>query len=439
MTQEKALKVMLSGSNVFLTGAAGSGKTHVLKEFVKKAREKDKKVAVTASTGIAATHLNGMTIHSWSGIGIKNSPEEMNLKSMATRLTLASRIGSADILILDEISMLAAQQLAMVDSVCRAIRESPLPFGGLQVILCGDFFQLPPISRDDQPQAEFAFKSDTWRNLMPDVCYLTYQYRQQDADYLEVLEAIRSGGVTQRTLNVLSTRLNQPITGHIKPPRLFAHNAQADAVNNYELAQLSGKSREYHMSESGHAELIEQLKRGCLAPPVLELKAGAKVLFVKNNPGCGYMNGTVGQVIGFEDDYPVVVTKTGLKITVQPEPWEIRDLRDERKTLAAISQIPLRLAWAITIHKSQGMSLDMAEINLSGAFAYGMGYVALSRVRSLSGLNLTGINEIALQVDPEIIELDKLWQKMSQTLETTLPSAPSGLIGSLKKLLPKDH
>src|SRR3989344_5086696 len=159
MTQEKALKVMLSGSNVFLTGAAGSGKTHVLKEFVKKAREKDKKVAVTASTGIAATHLNGMTIHSWSGIGIKNSPEEMNLKSMATRLTLASRIGSADILILDEISMLAAQQLAMVDSVCRAIRESPLPFGGLQVILCGDFFQLPPISRDDQPQAEFAFKS----------------------------------------------------------------------------------------------------------------------------------------------------------------------------------------------------------------------------------------------------------------------------------------
>lgn len=428
---------MLSGANVFLTGAAGSGKTHVLKEFVKKSREKDKRIAITASTGIAATHLNGMTIHSWSGIGIKNSPEEMNLKSMATRLKLASRIAGADILIIDEISMLAAQQLAMVDSVCRAIRESKLPFGGLQVILCGDFFQLPPISRDDQPQAEFAFKSETWRNLMPDVCYLTYQYRQQDADYLGVLEAIRRGQVTQETLNLLSTRLNQPITGRVKPPRLFAHNAKADAVNNYELAQLAGEPHEYHMIETGHAELVEQLKRGCLAPLVLELKIGAKVLFVKNNPGSGYMNGTVGQVIGFEDDYPVVLTNTGLTITVSPEAWEIRDLRDERKILASIGQIPLRLAWAITIHKSQGMSLDMAEINLGDAFAYGMGYVALSRVRTLAGLNLTGINEIALQVDPEIIELDQVWQKMSQTLETTLPPAPSGLLGNLVKLLPK--
>lgn len=414
---------MLAGNNVFLTGAAGSGKTYVLKEFIKKSKTKDKKVAITASTGIAATHLGGMTIHSWSGIGVKNSLEEINLKSMATRLKLASRICSADILIIDEISMLAAQQLAMVDSVCRTIRESALPFGGLQVVLCGDFFQLPPVSRDNQP-AEFAFKSEAWRNLMPDVCYITYQYRQQDADYLRVLKAIRSGEVTQEEINILASRLNRPITSKVKPPRLFAHNARADAINNFELELLAGEAKSYQMAETGNADLVEQLIRGCLAPQVLNLKVGAKVMFVKNNPGSGYMNGTVGEVVDIDEDYPVVLTKSGDEIIVQPESWEIRDVRDENKILASISQIPLRLAWAITIHKSQGMSLDMAEINLSGAFAYGMGYVALSRVRSLSGLNLTGINEIALQVDPEIIELDRYWQKMSQNLESSFLRVP---------------
>lgn len=425
---------MLEGNNVFLTGAAGSGKTYVLKEFIKKSREKDKKVAITASTGIAATHLNGMTIHSWSGIGVKKSLEEINLKSMATRLKLASRINGADILIIDEISMLAAQQLHMVDSVCRVIRESPLPFGGLQVIVCGDFFQLPPVARDGQP-AEFAFKSEAWRNLMPDICYLAQQYRQQDAGYLQVLEAIRSGQVTQEAVILLATRLNQPVPGRIKPPRLFAHNARADAINNFELELLPGEAKQYQMAETGHSELTDQLKHGCLAPQILNLKVGAKVMFVKNNPGSGYMNGTVGEIIDIDEDYPVVLTKSGDEIIVQPESWEIRDLHDEAKILASISQLPLRLAWAITIHKSQGMSLDMAEINLSGAFAYGMGYVALSRVRSLSGLNLTGINEIALQVDPEIIELDHVWQKMSQALEDTLPAAPSGLLENLVKLV----
>ena len=435
MTQSRALEIMLAGNNVFLTGAAGSGKTYVLNEFIKKSRGKNKRVAITASTGIAATHLGGTTIHSWSGIGMKNTPAELNLKSMATKLRLASRISAAETLIIDEISMLSSIQLDMVESVCRTVKGTDKLFGGLQVVLCGDFFQLPPISRKGLPMAEFAFKSNTWQALIPNICYLTYQFRQKDADYLELLEAIRSAQVSRNSITILSSRLNRPIAGEVKPPRLFTHNADADAVNNFELERLTGTLKQYEMSSGGQAELADQLKKGCLAPEILLLKKGAKVMWVKNNPGSGYMNGTLGTVVGFEDDYPQVLTTGGDVITVSPVSWEIRDIRDEEGVQAWISQIPLRLAWAITVHKSQGMSLDMAEINLSGAFAYGMGYVALSRVKSLSGLNLTGINEIALQVDPEIIEVDKLWKAMSLTNE----AKPTGLIGNPVKLISKPN
>ena len=290
----------------------------------------------------------------------------------------------------------------------------------MKVILCGDLFQLPPINDEGYPESSFAYKSDSWEELDLKICYLDEQHRQWDEHYLRVLNDIRTKDVSESTFEKLASRVNGKIANDVYPTKLYTHNKDVNAINNFELELLPGEAKTYQMAETGNADLVEQLTRGCLAPQVLNLKVGAKVMFVKNNPGSGYMNGTVGEVIEIDEDYPVVLTKSGDEIIVQPESWEIRDPRDETKIMAAISQIPLRLAWAITIHKSQGMSLDMAEINLSGAFAYGMGYVALSRVRSLSGLNLTGINEIALQVDPEIIELDRVWQKMSLAFETTL-------------------
>jgi hypothetical protein len=200
--------------------------------------------------------------------------------------------------------------------------------------------------------------------------------------------------------------------------KLFTHNADVDAINNDELSKIDDAEEIFHMTATGKENLIVNLKKSCLAPEVLKLKIGAEVMFVKNNFDKGYVNGTRGRVVDFSDDsMPVVETKNGDRITVEPETWSIDD---EKKILASIKQIPLRHAWAITVHKSQGMSLDSAVIDLSKSFSYGMGYVALSRVRTLDGVVLLGLGEGALLVDPRILAIDKRLQELSDKASARL-------------------
>ncbi len=318
--------------------------------------------------------------------------------------------------------MLHHFRLDLVERVCRSFKRNEEPFGGLQVVLCGDFFQLPPVARVGESPAHFVYKSDAWKNMDLKICYLHEQFRQKDDAFLEVLNDIRGRRVSEETLNHLRSRYKKDPIYAVTPTKLYTHNVDVDAINDAELAKLETEPQEFEMNHRGKDPLVELLKKSCLAPAKLRLKKGAQVMFVKNNYEVGYVNGTLGKVVDFDAmNTPIVETVAGTKIIAVPIEWQIAE---EGKVLAEITQVPLRLAWAITVHKSQGMSLDAVEVDLSKAFEKGMGYVALSRVRSLAGLKLLGLNDIALQVNPEILEFDRVLLEESKRVATQLVKMP---------------
>lgn len=411
MTQKEALQILKSGRNVFLTGQAGSGKTYVLNEYINFLREKKRPVGVTASTGIAATHLDGITIHAWTGMGILDELTKNELKKIVRKKRVRTRVRNAQILIIDEISMLSARHLDIAEEIIRMIRGTWESFGGMQIIFCGDFFQLPPVNkRGAKETGQFAYHSRAWQELNPNICYLTEQYRHKEQNYLNVLNAIRTNSADKQILDILEQRFESKSDGRTN---LYTHNADVNIINERELAKLNSKEVVFHMHSSGPIPLVEMLHRNCLAPETLNIKKGALVMFLRNNFDEGYVNGTLGTVDGFNTEgYPVVRTQQGRFIEVLPEDWSIKN--EQGKVLASIKQLPLRLAWAITIHKSQGMTLDSAEIDLSKCFELGMGYVALSRVRTLEGICLRGINEMALKVSQEAVDIDKEFQRRSK-------------------------
>ena len=442
MRQTDSLRILNAGANVFLTGAPGAGKTYVLNQFVKQARQRGASVAITASTGIAATHLNGQTIHSWSGVGVAQVMTDTLLKQIKTRR--GKRIRATDILVIDEISMMHAWLFDMVDQACRAVRRSPEPFGGLQVVMSGDLFQLPPVSntrRDRElvaPPPElvamreryakagrnpngFVTESLVWPELNPIVCYLTEQHRQDTGQLLDVLTDIRQGTVTDTDRQALDTRIGVEPAGNDVAISLYPNNRQADALNDSKLAQINEPEHRFEAESSGQVSLIKRLKSTMLAPEILSLKIGAAVMALRNDTNQQYVNGSLGTVVDFvsttEGEYPMVDFENGHTVIMQPAAWE---MMDGETVLASVKQVPLRCAWAITIHKSQGMTLDRARMDLRRTFAPGMGYVALSRVESMDGLYLDGINERAFLVSPEAVRLDGILRERSQMAEREL-------------------
>ena len=428
MTQNEALDILKTGANVFLTGEPGTGKTYTINSYVKYLREHDIEPAITASTGIAATHIGGMTIHSWSGIGIKETLTRYDLDKIASSEYVNRRIRRTKVLIIDEISMLRPETLLMVDAVCREIKQNSEPFGGIQVVFVGDFFQLPPIERKikEEKQLEllkeekiyFAYESSVWQKLQMIVCYLTEQYRQDDQDFLEILSAIRNNNFKKKHLEKLKERNFKEKKFPENITKLFSHNLDVDQVNQEMLEKIDGDLKEFEMEFEGKDFLVATLKKGCLSPEKLFLKKGAVVMCTKNNLKERFVNGTLGVVEEF-DSYsknPIVKTRSGRKIEITPMDWTVEE---NGKIKAKITQLPLRLAWAITVHKSQGMSMDGAVMDLSSVFEYGQGYVALSRVRRLSGLYLLGINNQALKVHPQILEQDNIFRLESQEAQKT--------------------
>lgn len=403
------------GHNVFLTGPAGSGKTYVLGKYIEYLKSKHISVAVTASTGIAATHLNGKTIHSWSGLGIKQSLDEKSLRRISRNSRFGSRILKTKTLIIDEISMLHASQLDAVDQILQSVCENQLPFGGIQTVFCGDFFQLPPVQKENNTPVSFAYSAEIWNQMDVKTCYLDEQHRQKDNKLMKVLNDIRRNCVDDETKGIVATCQNKIWPDQMCPARLFTHNIDVDAINERELQKIPGAAFAYNMRAYGKKKLVEFLRKSCLAPERLMLKKDARVMFVKNNFEEGYVNGTTGTVIGFDKEtkMPIIRANNGQKITAKPVTWE---MEEDDEVIASIKQIPLRLAWAITVHKSQGMSLDAAEIDLSKSFEYGMGYVALSRVRSMAGLSVLGVNDMAFQVHAAVQKMDQEFVRQSEII-----------------------
>ncbi len=467
MRQSSALDILKTGQNVFLTGSAGSGKTYTLNQYIDYLRARRVPVAVTASTGIAATHMNGTTIHSWSGIGIKDELTDRDLSNLSRKQFLADRLKDTAVLIIDEISMLHAKQINLVSQVLKHVRKNDAAFGGIQVVVAGDFFQLPPIgSKGETNREKFAFMSEAWLEAKFHICYLSEQHRQVSEaangglDLDDILNQIRRQEVTFEAIAALEATFDQNVD--IKRTRLYTHNLNVNSINDKELAALEGEMMRFTATSTGDSKLVETLKKTVRTQDDLVLKVGAKVMFIKNNTELGVSNGTMGELIGFaavkinddkdnsddliEDDsestendadkstkgkgkkttkdkdkpkvkkpstqkMPVVRLNSGREVIAEPEEWIIED--ETGDVLASYEQVPLCLAWAITIHKSQGMTLDAAEIDLSRTFELGQGYVALSRLKSLAGLQLLGMNDMSLQLDPLARGADKRFLALS--------------------------
>ncbi len=439
MTQKEALDILKMGYNCYVTGAAGSGKTYLLNEYIKYLRQKGVEVGITASTGIAATHMGGMTIHSWSGLGIASHLTEYDLESLEEKKYLQDRLKATQVLIIDEVSMLHHFRLDLVERIARHLKRNQLPFGGMQIVLCGDFFQLPPVSKPGEPESLFPYKSETWKKLDLKICYLEEQFRHKDDAFIRILNGIRASRLSEESLGHLRARYDAKL-GDIEPTRLHTHNVNVDSINDTELNKLPGQLFAYQMEDKGRKPLVDALKKSCLAPEMLRLKVGARVMFVKNNFDAGYANGTLGKVIACDAFGPKIMLTNGKVIVPEKESWVVEE---EGKTKAMITQYPLRLAWAITVHKSQGMSLDAVEVDLSKSFERGMGYVALSRVRTLAGLRLVGLNKNALEIREDIALFDEDLQEASDRDAAWLHSLDDNQIREkqkefLEKVAPAD-
>lgn len=416
MKQSTALKVLLSGANTFLTGEPGAGKTHTINLFTESLRSRGIQYAVTASTGIAATHIGGVTIHSWSGIGIKKEITDDDLAIIESKAYIVNKISNTKVLIIDEISMLSADTLNNVEKVIAAINgimANGEPWGGLQVVFVGDFYQLPPVSKEKDE--EFCFNAEAWKKANVVTCYLTEQHRQNDPEHRAILTRMRNGLITAEDKKTLLARANKDVPKTI----LFTHNKEVDSLNSEKLIKMEGKQHDFYMTHTcAHEKLIhmvDMLKKNCISPEKLSLKKGALVMFTRNNFDEGYVNGTIGTVVDFhQGETPIVEIKDGKRIYVERAKWSVGEGDRE---IASIRQYPLRLAWAITVHKSQGMSLDSAQIDLGTCFEYGQGYVAISRVCNLEGLYLKSANPKAFMMHPDVVEQDKVFRASSDMME----------------------
>jgi len=419
--QNTALNILKTGQNVFLTGSAGTGKTYILNEYIIYLKSRKIYPTIVAPTGIAASHLGGQTIHSLFSLGIRNEIDESFIQNLLEKKYLQMRFSKLRVLIIDEISMVSPFIFSAMDSILKAFKKNDKAFGGIQVILSGDFFQLPPISRTKENK-RFAWQSPAWRELDLQTCYLEKKFRQNDDVLISILDEIRSGQISSRTYDALNSRINISLDTAFKPTKLYTHNLDVDKINNDELDKIDSPAYNFHYTSQGTKKNIEKIFKSSLVQEDMTLKKDAVVMFIKNNLEKGYINGTTGIVIGFSKDenLPIVKLSNGYTVKVPLEDWSIEN--DKGTITAKVSQLPLKLAWAITIHKSQGMTLDSAQIDLSKTFEVGQGYVALSRIKNIEGLQLIGFNDTALTVDSLILSIDDRIKQASQKAKDKISS-----------------
>lgn len=403
--QTTALNILKTGNNVFITGSAGTGKTYLLNKFTFYLKSRKIVPTIVAPTGIAASHLRGQTIHSYFSLGIRSEVDDYYIESLLEKKYLQTRFSHLKVLIIDEISMVSPEIFSSIDKILQAFKRNTLPFGGVQTILSGDFFQLPPISRTPTDK-RFAWQSPVWKELGLKTCYLQEKFRQDDNVLISILDEIRSGTVSSNSYDVLNARFHKDLDINFTPTKLYTHNMDVDRINIQELNKINNPAFAFKYTSEGTAKNIEKIFKSSLVLEEIVLKKDAVVMFIKNNHDLGYVNGTTGVIVNFDKEtkLPIVKTSDGSLIKISLEEWTMEN--ESANVVAKVLQVPLKLAWAITIHKSQGMTLDSAEIDLSKTFEVGQGYVALSRIKNINGLRLMGLNDKALLVDPLILHID---------------------------------
>lgn len=402
--QRIAFDAVRDGHNVFLTGPGGTGKTYLIGLI----KESLSNVAVTAMTGCAALLLGqgAKTIHSWAGIGLGTGPFEQLIGRIRMMKKAATAWRNTRTLIIDEISMMTPDILELLDKVGKRLRNSSRPFGGLQVVFVGDFFQLPPVAKG--VETAFAFQSPVWLQTIQKTVALDRIFRQEDSAFQKILDEARIGEISANSLATLKSRCNLDYSGElIKPTILLARKTDVELINKGSLDALPGEVRIYSAktkngkhTPSDAKKIVEKMDANSPYVTELVLKKGAQVMLIKNvDPENGLVNGSRGIVTDFTPQgKPVVHFKIGTEVTVDHEIWA----SDHESPVERI-QIPLCLAYALTIHKSQGATLDCALIDVGPKiFECGQAYVALSRVKSLDGLYISSVSATAFRAHPTV-------------------------------------
>lgn len=420
--------VVYKKKNVFLTGGGGVGKSHVVKVISQLLEWKGVNYALTATTGVAAVTVGGCTIHSYSGLGTGTASVQTYVKRLSQE-PYATKWNKLQLLIIDEISMLHPDFFRKLDTCVSEVRGRPRQrFGGLQVLLVGDFFQLPPVwkANDGDADNQFVFETRVWRDSITTVHHLETIFRQQnDSRFQELLLKLRHAELTAEDMTYLKS-LSRPLNlpNGIKPTRLYSTNKVVDEMNQRMMNNLGGNVASYDISvryvekvksglpitgteQTRRNKLKQTARQQCPAGDVVKLKLGAQVMLTYNlDVAAGLCNGSRGVVMSMEGGYPVVQFVSGPKVKVTPHAWTYRD-PDEYKNYVEMTQIPLRLAWAITIHRSQSMTLDALECDLGNCFTPGQAYVALSRGRSLDTVCIKNIKDDSIFTHPKVVEFYK--------------------------------
>jgi len=400
-SQERALKLLKGDRNIFVTGAAGTGKSFLLQEFLR--TQTRETFPVLASTGVAAILLGGRTFHSFFGLGIFEGGIQESIERALKNYPLKLRLQKTDGVVIDEVSMLSGPALQAAEAVARRARGDSRPWGGMRVVAVGDFAQLPPVN-PHVPRREWAFLDPVWEKTNFENLILKEVFRTQEQKFLRVLNEVREGSVSEEVAEFLDDR-KRPVPAGFDGTRLFARRENVENFNLQRLEGIRSQVISFMTTYAGKEKEIEKFKRYAPVPEILVLKKGALVMFRQNDIDGRWVNGSLGTLVELSGETLTVKLVSGEEVEVDRVDFTLLDA--DGKPVVVANNFPLNLAWAVTIHKAQGATLDKALIDLRRLWEPGQAYVALSRVRTSAGLFIEGWNFSSIIADPEVIRFHR--------------------------------